>query len=395
MISYRLTNASTDILPINLSKKYRIKQLDDIKTTLNTAKSKLDDDFAKKSFAYFWKEFDPFKTEKAIIAKLGNTCNISNAWIKCYEILNYYKILPETLTTLNYVHFDNAAFPGSFLISTHHLVNTTKEWRVAYEWYGSSLLNANEQDSEPLEDKYQLYKNYPDNWLMNENNNGDVLIRDNQLDFQKQVGDRIHLYTSDLGFDVSSDYNNQELLQSHANMGQIISGLLTLRQGGAFITKQYTFFEPITISVMYATASFFDEFYICKPYSSREANSETYLVGKGFRGGASIDHPYIEAMFNRIENKSHMPLFEFNTFDKKYMSTIGKAVREISNRQTNKIEDDIKRVHACQQGRSRETIQVFRQDAEPVLENWYTLNPILPLTESRKLQMFDLYKQQI
>ena len=60
------------------------------------------------------------------------------------------------------------------------------------------------------------------------------------------------------------------MIQAPANIGQILSGLLTLKKGGCFITKQYSTFEPITVSIMYAAVSFFDEFYICKPYSKED-----------------------------------------------------------------------------------------------------------------------------
>jgi hypothetical protein len=68
---------------------------------------------------------------------------------------------------------------------------------------------------------------------MHDNNNGDVLVEANQVDFCKQLGGKVDLYTSDLGFDVSSDYNNQELIQLPANIGQILTGLLTLKKGGS------------------------------------------------------------------------------------------------------------------------------------------------------------------
>ena len=58
------------------------------------------------------------------------------------------------------------------------------------------------------------------------------------------------------------------------------------------MTKQYMTFEMTTISIMYSLSQMFDEFYLCKPYTSREANSETFLVGKGFKGGYDINHPY-------------------------------------------------------------------------------------------------------
>lgn len=398
-------------LPIS-NKKYRIKLLDEIKQQLDTTKSKLDNEFKRDYFAKYWRACDPFKNEKEVVAWLGNTYNVSNAWLKCYELLIHFNLLPQELAESDeFIHFDNAAFPGSFIVSTHHLVKTQRSWHNKYKWYGSSLLDANEQDKEPLEDKYKLYKNYPNNWLMHAENNGDVLVPSNQIDFCKQLGARVDLYTSDLGFDVSSDYNNQELLQAPANIGQILSGLLVLKKGGSLITKQYTTFEPITLSIMYAVASFFDEFYLCKPYSSREANSETYLVGKGFRPNVYLKHPYIQAMFDRIATKSDVPLFDAKDYDPTYLKGIVSISKQIFGNQITKIEEDIKRVAAAYAAHHRDNhngnhrdkrngnpsdnpiILKYNKSIENNLSKWYTDYPIFPMLNERRLRMYDAFRQ--
>lgn len=385
-------------------KKYRIKSLDVCKAMLTSSKSKLDGEYTKFKFAAYWANFDPFKYEKSNIATIGNTVNVSNAWLKCFEIIMALDLIKsiEFDSKNIFLHFDNAAFPGSFIVSTHHLVNTIYE-KVAgkYVWRASSLLNANEQDAAPLEDKYGLYANYRDHWLMNDNNNGDVLLEDNQIDFCKQLGGQVDLYTSDLGFDVSSDYNNQELMQLPANIGQILSGLLTLKKGGSFITKQYTTFEPCTVSIMYAVAYFFEEFYLCKPYTSRMANSETYLVGKGFKGGVYLEHPYIKTMFTRISGKVpvDIPMFDPKDIPKKYLEVIIEATKTLSNSQIEKLELDIKRTNKCLDYKFRGSpsenpiIKSFYESVEPDIQKWFSANPILPISNTKKLVMNDAIKQ--
>jgi 23S rRNA U2552 (ribose-2'-O)-methylase RlmE/FtsJ len=393
MKSYRLVT-KPDLIPTENRKKYRFKALDVIKEELSTAKSKLDTEYEKKRFGTFWSSFDPFKNERQTVAEIGCTLNVSNAWLKCYEILNYYKLLPDKPHN-KFLHFDNAAFPGSFVISTHHLVKTRYKWGPLYNWKASSLLAANELNASPLEDKYGLYSAFKQNWLMSDSNNGDVLIEANQRDFCKQIGGQVDLYTSDLGFDVSSDYNNQESLQLPANIGQIISGLVTLRKGGAFITKQYTTFEPSTVSVMYAVSQFFDEFYICKPITSRMANSETYLVGKGFKGGAYFEHPYIKALLDRINKKTpvEIPIFDAKDYPKEFLINVVKAMRELANSQTEKINADIERVNRCLRSSYRGNpaqepiVLEFIKSEEPTIQKWYEDNPVMPIDKSDVISM--------
>ena len=425
-----LNNTDKKPCKINTTKKYRFKQLDELKKQLDNSKSKLDTEHKKYKFNVFWSNCDPFKYEKYTVAQIGCTLNVSNAWIKCFELVRSFELIENIKIVDNFLHFDNAAFPGSFIVATHHLVNTLyPNDSYKYQWKGSCLLDANEQNANPLEDKYKLYANYKNNWLMTENNNGDVLNENNQLDFYKQLEQKVDLYTSDLGFDVSSDYNNQEKIQHQANIGQILSGLLTLKKGGCFITKQYTTMEPTTIAIMYATASFFDEFYLCKPFTSRMANSETYLVGKGFKYDADtpdtcilakspkspkspkktkksskpskniIDHPYIQAMFDKITGRTSIdiPIFNAKQYPDNFIKKIIDATEELTKLQINKLDLDIIRCNKCINGRFKgkpredPVISEFYDSIEPQIVEWYELNPILPIT--KKLDMIDAFNQ--
>lgn len=412
--SYKLPITKNAEIDLNTTKKYRIKQLDEIKKDLSATKSILDDEYSNLQFDKFWKECDPFHHEKRIVAWLGNTCNVTNAWLKCYEILVHYNLLPDKLddsilgnkTTFN--HFDNAAFPGSFILSTHHLAQQ-KSWHRQYRWYGSSLLDKNTQNAAPLDDKFKLYATYPDQWLMSVENNGDVLLAENQIEFCKSLGGKIDLYTSDLGFDVSADYNNQELIHLPANIGQILTGLLTLRKGGSLVTKQYMFFESVTVSIIYLLGQFFEELHICKPITSRQANSEVYLVGKGFLGGVYLSHPYIRELFNKlacvgakpdsIDRSVDMPIFNHTTYNKEFLPAVVRAAKKIFTAQEEKIKHDVDTCRAAMKidfkGKHSVNIiiQKYRAANEELIRSWYKKNCIMCIAEEDRLTTVDVFKQ--
>ena len=264
-------------------------KLGDIEAQLNKTKDQLN------NINNVYRSFDPFKDEKAVVSAIVDM-PVTNAWLKCYELLVEFNISGN-------VHFDNASFPGTFILCVRHYMRGKP-----YDWYASSLLDVTENTISPLADSYQLYKNNKDKWLMNDHNNGDVLNLSNQLEWNSKLGGKIDLYTSDLGFDVSSDYSKEEVMHLPANIGQILSGLLTLKKGGSFITKQFTFFEKLTQDIMWLTSTFFDEFYVCKPMTSRSANSETYLVGKGFKGGVYLKHKYIIMLMDKITQFNNLNL---------------------------------------------------------------------------------------
>lgn len=390
MLSFSIIDKPLEKLKTGNKIKYNIKPLMALKEELNVAKLPLDKLWNDEKFVRLWKRLDPYLDTKNIIPKLGNTINVTNAWMKCYELITYYDLIPQDANS--FIHFDNAAFPGSFIVAAHHYAKTIKNINN-YKWYGSSLLSPTEQTSGPLQDLYNLYKNYQSNWLCDKDNNGDVLILENQLLFNKKLGGKVDLYTSDLGFGVESNYKEQESIHFCANVGQILTGLLTLKKGGCFITKQYTAFESNTVSVIYIVASFFDEFYICKPATSRAPNSEIYLVGKKFKGGVYLKHPYIMALFNILndcrQNKEEpLPLFDPKSYPKWYLPLIVKINKEIFSRQIDALNSNI--YIAEEKNRIGEKLVKTRNDMQ---DKWLSENPILPILPSDKLNMVNTYNQ--
>jgi 23S rRNA U2552 (ribose-2'-O)-methylase RlmE/FtsJ len=370
----------------------QLSQLADMKEKVNAAKRQLDGRYKTRGFPGYWRMCDPFVNEKDTVAQLGDTFNVSNAWIKCYEIEKYYSIIPNR--TDKFVHFDNAAFPGSFILATHHYIATQRDWLPNYTWYGNSLIENNEYTSTQLEDKYQLYKNYPANWLMSATNNGDVLKLQNQRDFAARIGGQVDLYTSDLGFDVSSDYNNQELMQAHANIGQIFSGLLTLKPGGCLITKQYSIFEPITLSVIYMTSQFFDKLYVAKPYTSREANSEIYLVGIGFHGGPQ---KYLDIMSAALTSRDAAILPELPA---EFMHSVCDASYKISQNTIDKVNADVQRCDRAMANGWRDSMELnpvivdYIAYEAPYIAAWYKKYYINPIDDQDRLDIQDIWQQR-
>lgn len=316
-----------------------IANVNHIKQTLNSTKDKLDDIYKNYNYAgKVMKSFDPFHTEKYKIAKRINASNVTVAWLKGYEIISTFNLtdLPNKINITNkykensfspnnFVYFDNASFPGSFILAMNHYTQTIDVNNVRYKkkekyfkWYASSLLTNTYENQAPLEDSYALYKNYPDNWLMHSHNNGDIScienINDFQLQLEKKEGDAhsVHLYTCDLGMDVSNDYNNQELLHSHLNICQIFCGLAVLKQGGNLVVKHYTLFEPFTIKYLTLLSQLFDEMYITKPLSSKRTNSEVYIICKGYKYPLIGNNLVIYDLFmNCVASKNIKTIVEF------------------------------------------------------------------------------------
>jgi 23S rRNA U2552 (ribose-2'-O)-methylase RlmE/FtsJ len=117
---------------------------------------------------------------------------------------------------------------------------------------------------------------------------GNILIAENQDAFVTHVRtlypEGVHIYTSDGGFDFSSDYNAQEDVIFPLLLAESIIGLRVLKRGGCFVLKCFDTTERPTLDLLWMLSQSFREWKIVKPYTSRAGNAERYFVGIGFVG---------------------------------------------------------------------------------------------------------------
>jgi hypothetical protein len=357
---------------------------------LKETKAKLDiyykDPKTANQFNRVLRMFDHFKDIKKRFEKEHNGQYVTNAWVKFWELVSFFDLIPreEYDNTKSFNVFCNACLPGSDVLAINHYIHS-KTKIENFTWKASSLLDTRDKTI-PLSDDYSLYKNYPHNWISDGViNNGDVLPIKNQLDIEEKIGESIDLFTSDLGFDVSDDYNNQETQHAHCNLGQIISGLITLRNGGSMVIKLYTFFTPFTMSLLTLVSSMFCETYISKPSSSKKANSEIYLVGKGF---THFNLDIKSYLLNRLENFSMDPLIESHCIEnwKDFKSSFSNAARIIYNTQINYLNEalSIYKEFGTNTNKAKYSVIKF-SDETKIIANWINQHPIRYLKNSQKL----------
>lgn len=291
--------------------------LQNIKSNLDTVKSQIDK-VCPERFAKISSATNSFSHIKKHIANVYSAQHPTNAFLKLYEILQTYKLIENAMiytqnkNTTVFTTFHNAEFPGSFLMCTQYYISTQMK-NVSLDWKMSSLFDSNPEAY--IQDVYCLHQNYTDRFVHG-NTNGDVtniqFIEHLERTFENS---KVMMYTSDLGFSVIGEYNNQEILHSHHLLGQIVCGIVCLQQGGSFVVKCYTAFEMFTIHCILVTAKMFKQFKIVKPMTSRPCNSEMYIIGIGFKHPGNDILKYLKS---RVEKFSLQPMMSFEkTF--KYM----------------------------------------------------------------------------
>lgn len=94
------------------------------------------------------------------------------------------------------------------------------------------------------------------------------------------------LVLADGGFEVT-DPSQQELLSISLLMLELLTAIKVLRIGGTLVLKVFSTVLPKSLALLKVAATVFGSIEFVKPWTSRPANSERYLVGKNFRGAAS------------------------------------------------------------------------------------------------------------
>ena len=314
------TADSTEVIALEPTQENQWFKLND---EINKAKSQLDE-IPKNIYKDLSRTLDTYAKLRNIVVEKYNMENATNAALKMYELIYQMELLTNgpvaagasANNCLPVVQaFCNAELPGAFVIAINHFMKT-RCMSSQFDWIASSyfpeaaLLKG---DATILEDKYKIYGRNRLHWLMGPAPNGlpdgeqpitgDVTdpgvinVLGNAAHQRFADNDGANLYTSDVGKDIK-DPNRAEEETADINMGQVVSGLLSLAIGGHFVTKQFTFVTPFTRSLIAIVSSLFEETYITKPKTSRPLNSEIYLVGKGFKG---ISPELAQALLDRCE----------------------------------------------------------------------------------------------
>ena len=100
------------------------------------------------------------------------------------------------------------------------------------------------------------------------------------------------IITADGGFDFSANFNNQEDCSMPLIAAEIYAALRLQRLHGTLILKVYDLHHVATLKLLYVLRSCYTTMRLVKPFSSRPANSEKYVVCTRYLGAPAhlLDH---------------------------------------------------------------------------------------------------------
>lgn len=202
---------------------------------------------------------------------------ISRAFFKLIEIYNTHHLLPANEETIKTFHL--AEGPGGFIEATTYLRNNKNDL-----YYGMTLLEEKNVNVPGWNKVDFLLKKYPNIKLLKGVDQKGDLYNENNLQYViNNYANSMHIITGDGGFDFSADFNKQESTAFRLIFTQVIYALVMQKIGGHFVLKIFDIFEDCTIDILYLLNTFYEKVIVMKPYTSRYANSEKYIICKFFK----------------------------------------------------------------------------------------------------------------
>lgn len=210
--------------------------------------------------------------------KICKKKSLSRAYFKLWEIL--YDFHPEIFgkyKKINTAHL--AEGPGGFI---ECLIDYKNKFNITVKQiFGITLLVQSGTDNRVPFWKLSKDTCVENNVCINRraDNIGDMYQMKCINNFVKRVGhNTCELVTADGGFDFSTDFNSQEKVFQKLFLSELFTAAQIQKYGGSFIIKVFDMFTMETSCLVSILYELYEQIYIIKPFTSRPANSEKYLV---------------------------------------------------------------------------------------------------------------------
>ena len=206
---------------------------------------------------------------------------LSRSFYKMIELAHLFDIVREFDYPIKTYHL--AEGPGGFAEAMHHL----RHKKYPGDQYHAITL---EDDADPAVPGWRksgsLFGPTGKGVIAERGRDGrgDLLNPANLIHFPESLTGACALVTGDGGFDFSVDFNDQENAGALLVLAQAGFAVKAQKPGGTFILKIFDIFTRTTAETLYILSCLYSRMQIVKPNTSRQANSEKYVVCRGFRG---------------------------------------------------------------------------------------------------------------
>ena len=274
---------------------------------LTTIKQKINS--YNKHWDFYKKITNPYEYIHTILPGLKfSICKykpLSRSFFKMIEIVNTFYFLNEK-SSINCFHL--AEGPGGFIEAFIHKRNNNND-----KYYGMTLIS-NDVNIPSWKKSIHFINKYKNIILeYGASNTGNLFLYDNLIYCKNKYENSMEYITADGGFDFSIDFDKQEELSYKLILCQTLYAIIMQKQGGNFILKIFDIFKYKTIEILFLLSNIYEYIYIYKPYTSRIANSEKYIICKNYKKVIPNINDNILKNFNDIMNNTDnlISIFDF------------------------------------------------------------------------------------
>ena len=285
---------------------------------------------------------------------------ISRSYFKMIEILNNFDFKFMKSSAIKTFHL--AEGPGGFIEAISRKRQTKND-----VYHGMTLMD-NHVDVPKWSKITNLMKEMQNIKLVfGPKNDGNLYLKHN-LDFIcKHYENSMHFITGDGGFDYSIDFNKQEENSINLIYCEVLYALIMQKSGGSFVLKVFDIFHRNTIEILSLLCYFYEKVHIYKPLTSREANSEKYIVCVNFKRKKNYDLiiKNLKHNFHLMKSKKIVRIFnyEMNSF---FLNKIQEINAIYGQQQIENILCTINHVHDFQ----KEKISKMKQNNIEKCKKW-------------------------
>lgn len=278
----------------------------------------------------YYRPSNPEQQLIKILKKELNNPNLSQAWLKMYEILFKFKsLIPKNRKIFR--TFQLCEAPGNFISAIDYYIQ--KETNVdEFIWNAQSL----HPDLANIGDMYGYLKKYPNKWHFGKDGTGDITKSENIRSY-KELCKNVDLMTSDCGIPKDPDNKDNEKLFYKLYFAEILFILYNLPKGKNFIAKVLApMNKPCELSYLYILYQNFNKLYFYKPVVN-QFSAEFYIIGIGYK---LVDNKTLDKMFKLLDNFDYNKSL-FNSYPEHFLSQYESFIGKIVNNYIFNIERKI------------------------------------------------------
>jgi len=244
--------------------------------------------------------------------------NVSQAWLKLYEILAETNIISKQKTTYKTFHLCEA--PGSFIDCLDYFIK--KETNVK-EFIWNAQSHKPTKGKKYFGDDYGIIKSYPNRWHWGEDGNGDITSCNNIFSYKELCQD-IDLITSDCGLPMNEPGYQRVLFSS------MVAITYLLPKDGDMIFKILLPIDiPIIWNIIYLWFNNFKEFQFFKPVQNQQSR-EFYIICKKYSG--KLENSKIMTQLLGLVKDSSDTFMNVDLFDGNYSELFTSQMLDISQK---------------------------------------------------------------